>query len=70
MTISLSLDEKLERDLEEFCAQAGVTAREAVEDAIRRKLKLFRFKKLQRKVAGAAERAGYSSEEDLLGDIS
>lgn len=70
MTISLSIDEKLERDLEEFCAQAGVTAKEAVEDAIRRKLKLFRFKQLQQKVSGAAERAGYSSEEDLLGDIS
>ena len=70
MTISLSLDEKLEKELEEFCAQAGVTAREAVEDAIRRKLKLFQFKKLQKKVAGAAERVGYNSEEDLLDDIS
>jgi|GEM_PF-5928369 len=70
MTISLSLDEKLEKDLEEFCTQTGVTAKEAVEDAIRRKLKLFRYKKIQKKVSGAAEKAGYSSEEDLLGDIS
>ena len=70
MKISLNIDEKLEQELEEFCAQAGVTAKEAVEDAIRQKLKLFRFKRLQQKVSGAASRAGYNSEEDLLNDIS
>ena len=69
-TITITVEDELEAVLNEFAQETGQSPDEAVKDAIRRQLRLFRVGKLQKRLAGRAEAAGYASEEDLLDDLS
>ncbi len=70
MTITVTLDEKLREELEELSTLTGQSLQEIVQDALERKLRLYRFEKVRSRLAGYAEAAGYTSEEEILDDIS
>ena len=69
-TITITVEDELEAVLKEFAEETGLSPDEAVKDALRRQLRLFRVKKLQKRLSGRAEAAGYTSEDELLDDLS
>ncbi len=69
-TITIRLDEELERLLDRLCRETGRTRSELARDALRRQLSLLRFEQLRRKVLPFAEARGYLSDEDIAKDVS
>ncbi len=69
-TVTIRLDEELERMLDRLCRDTGRTRSELVRDALRRQLSLLRFEQLRRKVLPFAEARGYLSDEDIAKDVS
>jgi predicted transcriptional regulator len=69
-TLTIRLDEDLQRELDRLCAETGRTRSEVVREALRRQLALLRFERLRRKVMPLAEARGYLTDEDILGRIS
>lgn len=69
-TVTIRLDEELERLLDRLCRETGRTRSELVRDALRRQLSLLRFEQLRRKVLPFAEARGYLSDEDIAKDVS
>jgi predicted transcriptional regulator len=69
-TITIRLDEALERDLDQACARTGRTRSDLARDALRRQLALLRFERLRRKVLPLAESQGYLADEDVFRDVS
>ncbi|MEX2381228.1 MAG: CopG family transcriptional regulator [Opitutales bacterium] len=69
-TVTITLEDELERTLKELADASGMTPDEAARDALKRRLSLFRFRKRQTELGGTAERVGFESENQLLDDIS
>jgi predicted transcriptional regulator len=69
-TMTIRLDEDLERVLDRLCEETGRTRSEIVRDALRRQLALLRFEQLRRKVMPFAEARGYLTDEDVFRDVS
>lgn len=69
-TLTIRLDEELERWLEQLCRQTGRKRSEIVRDALRRQLSLLRFEHLRRRVLPFAEARGYLTDEDVFRDLS
>lgn len=69
-TVTIQLENELERTLKELAEETGMTPDEAARDALKRRLSLFRLRKRQNQLTGVARRAGYDNESDLLDDIS
>jgi predicted transcriptional regulator len=69
-TITIRLDEALERQLDQACAQTGRTRSDLARDALRRQLALLRFERLRRRVLPLAEARGYLTDEDVFRDVS
>lgn len=69
-TITIRLDEALERDLDQACARTGRTRSDLARDALRRQLALLRFERLRKKVLPLAESQGYLADEDVFRDVS
>ncbi len=69
-TVTIRLDDDLERLLAQLCKQTGRTRSDVVRDALRRQLNLLRFEQLRRKVLPFAEARGYLTDEDVFRDIS
>jgi len=69
-TVTIRLDEDLERLLDRLCRETGRNRSELVRDALRRQLSLLRFEQLRRKVLPFAEARGYLSDEDIAKDVS
>ena len=69
-TLTIRLDEELERWLEQLCQQTGRNRSEIVRDALRRQLSLLRFEHLRRRVLPFAEARGYLTDEDVFRDLS
>ena len=69
-TLTIRLDEELERWLEQLCRQTGRNRSEIVRDALRRQLSLLRFEHLRRRVLPFAEARGYLTDEDVFRDLS
>ncbi len=68
--ISVSLDSKLESDLEKNAKALKVSRSEVVQRALKQYLYLSQAALLRRKNRPYAEKAGYYSEEDIYRDIS
>ena len=69
-TLTIRLDEELERWLEQLCQQTGRNRSEIVRDALRRQLSMLRFEHLRRRILPFAEARGYLTDEDVFRDLS
>ena len=64
--LTVRLDDKLERKLDELCERTGRRRSEIVREALRRQLSLFRFEELRRRAMPFAEARGYLTDEDVM----
>ncbi|MBI1954955.1 MAG: ribbon-helix-helix protein, CopG family [Acidobacteria bacterium] len=69
-TLTVRLDEELERWLDQLCQRTGRNRSEIVRDALRRQLSLLRFEHLRRRVLPFAEARGYLTDEDVFRELS
>jgi predicted transcriptional regulator len=69
-TVTIRLDERLERDLERICRRLGRTRSEVVRDALRRQLALLRFEENRRRLLPYGEAAGWLTDEDVFRRVS
>jgi predicted transcriptional regulator len=69
-TLTIRLDDKLERELERLAKQTGRPKSELARDALRRQLAIQRFRLLRRKAMPYAAAAGYLTDEDVFRDVS
>ena len=69
-TLTIRLDEELERWLDQLCQRTGRKRSEIVRDALRRQLSLLRFEELRRRVLPFAEARGCLTDEDVFRDLS
>ena len=69
-TLTIRLDDELERELDQACERTGRTRSELARDALRRQLSLLRFERLRKKVLPLAEARGYLTDEDVFRDVS
>jgi predicted transcriptional regulator len=69
-TITIRLDDKLERELDRACAHTGRTRSDLARDALRRQLALLRFERLRKRVLPFAESQGYLTDDDVFRDVS
>lgn len=68
--VTIRLDSKLHRELDDVCEQLGRTRSEVVRDALRRQLSLMRFEQTRRRLTPYAEARGYLTDEDVFRDVS
>lgn len=69
-TVTLRLDEDLERMLNKFCRLSGRNRSDVVRDALRRQLSILMFDRLRQKVMPFAEARGYLTDEDIFKVVS
>ena len=69
-TLTIRLDPNLARQLVQLSRRLHRTRSDLVRDALRRRLALYRFKDLRRRMAPFAEAAGYFTNEDVFSDVS
>jgi len=61
-TLTIRLDDKLDRELARLAKRAGRPKSELAREALRKQLALQRFRKLRRQAMPYAEAAGYLTE--------
>ena len=69
-TLTIRLDDELEKDLEELAKSQHRTKSDLARDMLRKRIAVERFRALRRKALPLAEAAGYVSDEDIFRDIS
>jgi predicted transcriptional regulator len=69
-TLTVRLDEDLDRQLNEVSDALGRSRSEIVRDALRRQLSVLRFEELREQVKPHAEARGYLTDEDVFKDVS
>jgi len=69
-TLTIRLDEKLERELARLAKQSGRTKSEVAREALRRQLAIQKFPALRREAMPYAAAAGYLTDEDVFRSIS
>ena len=69
-TLTIRLDEQLERELDRACARSGRTRSDLARDALRRQLAVVRFEGIRKRVLPLAEAQGYLTDEDVFRDVS
>ena len=69
-TLTVRIEEDLERVLDRLCKQTGRSRSEIVRDALRRELSLRRFEDLRRRVLPFAKARGYLTDEDIVRTVS
>ncbi len=69
-TVTIRLDDRLQKELDQLCRHLGRTRSEVVRDALRRQLSLARFERNRRRLLPCAEAAGYLTDEDVFRDVS
>lgn len=68
--VTIRLDDRLEKMLNEISEKTGRTRSEIVRDALRRQMSLELFEHLRRKTLPFAEARGYLTDEDIFREIS
>ncbi len=69
-SLTICLDEDLDRELHVACAETGRSRGEIVRDALRRKLQMMRFERLRRQALPFREAAGWLTDEDVFAAVS
>jgi predicted transcriptional regulator len=69
-TLTIRLDDKLERELARLAKQTGRTKSEVARDALKRQLTIQRFRAVRAAALPYAAAAGYLTDEDVFRDVS
>lgn len=69
-TLTIRLDEQLERDLERLAKRTRRTKSELAREMLREQLALSRLDELRRRLQPKAEAIGWVTDEDVFRDIS
>jgi predicted transcriptional regulator len=69
-TLTICLDDKLDRELARLAKQTGRTKSEVAREALRRQLLIQRFRSLRLEIMPYAEAAGWLTDEDVFRDVS
>lgn len=69
-TLTIRLDDKLDRELARIAKQTGRSKSEVAREALRRQLAIQRFRQLRRELLPYAETAGWLTDEDVFRDVS
>jgi Ribbon-helix-helix protein, copG family. len=69
-TVTVRLDDDLDRELTEVSEALGQSRSEIVRGALRRQLSVLRFDELREQVMPFAEARGYLTDEDVFEDVS
>ncbi len=69
-SITIRLDDDLERMLNQVSLWAGRTRSDVIRDALRRQLSILMFEQLRKEVLPFAEARGYLTDEDVFRDVS
>ncbi len=69
-TLTIRLDEDLERELDRLTLETGRTRSDLARDALRRQLVVLRFELLRDKVLPRAEAQGLLTDEDVFSAVS
>lgn len=69
-TSTIRLDEKLEADLREVVACTGSRRTDFAREALRRQLALAKLKLLRKELAPYVRACGWSTEDDVLREVS
>ena len=70
MTLTLRLDPKLEKALDQIAKRTGRTKSEIAREALRRQVAIDRFRELRRKTLPFAEAQGLVTDEDVFRVLS
>ena len=68
-TLTLRLDDKLDKELARLARQTGRTKSALARDALRRQLAVQNFRALRRKLIPHAEKAGWLTDDDVFRDV-
>ncbi len=69
-TLTIRLDEELEKLLDRASRKTGKNRSEIVREALRRQIRLEVFEDLRRRVMPFAEARGYLTDEDIFAKVS
>ena len=69
-TLTIRLDEDLDRLLTKASNQSGKNRSEVAREALRRQLRVNQFEALRRKIMPFAEARGYLTDEDVFREVS
>ena len=69
-TLTIRLDDDLDRLLTKTAQQSGKNRSEIAREALRRQLRINQFEALRRKMMPFAEARGYLTDEDVFRDVS
>ena len=69
-TLSIRLDEDLNRLLGKASRQIGKNRSEVARDALRRQLRLTQFEAIRRRMMPFAEARGFLTDEDVFAKVS
>jgi len=69
-TLSIRLDDDLNRLLGKASRQVGRSRSEVAREALRRQLRLTQFEAIQRRMMPFAEARGFLTDEDVFGKVS
>jgi len=69
-SITIRLDDDLERMLDQVAQRAGRTRSDVIRDALRRQLSVLMFEQLRKDALPFAEARGYLTDEDVFRDVS
>jgi predicted transcriptional regulator len=69
-TLTIRLDQDLDRLLTKAAMQSGRNRSEVAREALRRQLRISQFEALRRRIMPFAEARGYLTDEDVFRDVS
>ena len=69
-TLTIRLDDKLDRELARLAKRTGRTKSEVAREALRRQLSIQQFRALRREAMPYAAAVGYLTDEDVFRDVS
>ena len=69
-TLTIRLDEELDKLLTKAAKQSGKNRSEIAREALRRQLRVSQFEALRRKIMPFAEVRGYLTDEDVFREVS
>lgn len=69
-TLTIRLDEDLDRLLTKAAQQSGKNRSELAREALRRQLRVSQFDALRKKIMPFAEARGYLIDDDVFRDVS
>jgi predicted transcriptional regulator len=69
-TLTIRLDDKLDRELDRLARQTGRPKSELAREALRRQLAIQKFRKLRQRLIPYAEAARWLTDEDVFRDVS